>query len=101
MYILSKYVSTTGSVPQFLRPAAIAENDMMNVSGLYKIQWAGFSGAPEDLYFAVDMPIEIAGTKHGVGLSFLSDKIGLFSNQSVLLQYSYKLKLFNGVLGMD
>lgn len=81
-------------------PGSIAENDMLNLFGVYRMQWAGFKNAPEDMFFSVNTPVSIADTKHGIGLAFSRESIGLFINQSVLLQYSYKLKLFDGVLGL-
>ncbi|HQJ89693.1 MAG TPA: PorP/SprF family type IX secretion system membrane protein [Paludibacteraceae bacterium] len=87
-------------VPETNNPGAVAANEMMNLYGMYRIQWAGFSDAPEDMFFSVDMPLTISGTKHGIGLVFSSENIGLFNNQSVLLEYSYKIKLWRGVLGL-
>jgi type IX secretion system PorP/SprF family membrane protein len=81
-------------------PGSIAQNEMLNLSGAYKQQWSGFKNAPENMFFSVNMPLTIAETKHGVGIGFLRESVGLFRNQSVLLQYSYKMKLFDGVLGL-
>lgn len=83
-----------------INPAAVASNDMFNLMGTYRMQWAGFSDAPVDMFFSANTPLTIAGTKHGVGLSFMSDEAGLFTNQSVLFQYSYKMKVFRGVMSL-
>jgi type IX secretion system PorP/SprF family membrane protein len=81
-------------------PGSIAQNEMLDISGIYKQQWAGFKNAPENMFFSVSMPLTISETKHGMGIGFFRNSAGLFKNQSVLLQYSYKMKLFNGVLGL-
>jgi len=83
-----------------MNPGAVAENDLVNLFGVYRQQWAGFKRSPSDMFFSVNAPVSIAGTKHGVGLSFLQNSAGLFSNLSVLLQYSYKMQLLDGVLGL-
>jgi len=83
-----------------INPGAVAENDLLNLFGVYRQQWAGFKNAPSDMFFSVNTPVSIEGTDHGVGLSFFSNSAGLFLNNSVLLQYSYKMKLFDGVLGL-
>ena len=83
-----------------MNPGAVAENDMLNLFGVYRWQWAGFKNAPSDAFFSVNTPISIAGTEHGLGFIFLRGSKGLFLNQSVLLQYSYKMKLLDGVLGL-
>lgn len=87
-------------LPETNNAGAVAQNDMMNLLGAYRLQWAGFSDAPVDMFFSVNTPLSISGTKHGVGLVFSSENIGLFKDQSVLLQYSYKMKLWKGVVGL-
>lgn len=87
-------------VPETNNPGAVSANEKLNLFGLYRLQWAGFSDAPKDVFCSVNMPLSISGTKHGVGLVFSNENIGLFKNQSVLLQYSYKMKLWRGVLGL-
>ena len=85
-------------------PASVGENQMINVSGQHRIQWIGMPGAPQTTYFTLNAPIK-SGEKvtHGLGLKFLNDKIGAFTNQSAHLQYAYKRKIGNGTasLGMD
>ena len=87
-------------VPSAVNPASIARDEMISVFGVYRLQWVGYSGAPVDMMFSFTMPFKIGDSKHGLGLVFLSDEIGLFKNQSVLLQYSYKLKVSSGTLGL-
>jgi len=83
-----------------INPGAVAENGLTNLFLVYKMQWMGFKNSPSNLFASVNTPIDIAGTKHGVGLFFTNNTAGLFTNNSVLLQYSYKMKLFDGVLGL-
>jgi type IX secretion system PorP/SprF family membrane protein len=84
-----------------INPGAVAENDLVNLFGIYRQQWAWLGkNTPANMFFSVNAPISIAGTKHGVGLSFFDSSAGLFINQSVLLQYSYKMQLLDGVLGL-
>ena len=97
---LSPQFSQYMEVPSATNPASIARDEMMSVFGVYRLQWAGYSGAPTDMMFSFTMPLKIGGSKHGLGLYFLSDEIGLFKNQSVLLQYSYKLKVLKGTLSL-
>jgi type IX secretion system PorP/SprF family membrane protein len=83
-----------------INPGAVAGNDQVNLFGVYKTQWMGFRNSPKNGFVSVSAPVTIAGTKHGVGLSFVDNRAGLFVNQSVLLQYSYKMQLLDGVLGL-
>ena len=97
---LSQYMFHT---PTY-NPASVGENQMINVSGQHRIQWIGMPGAPQTTYFTLNAPFK-SGEKvtHGLGLKFLNDKIGAFTNQSAHLQYAYKRKIGNGTasLGMD
>lgn len=86
--------------PTAYNPGAVAQNDMCNVFGTYRLQWAGFEGAPHEVFVAGDIPLSIAGTKHGIGVSFATEKMGVFDNKTFLLQYSYKMPLWRGQLGL-
>ena len=97
---MSPQFSQYMEVPTTTNPAAVAEEEMISVFGVYRRQWAGFSGGPQDVFFSMTAPFKVGDTKHGAGLVFSSDEIGLFKNQSVLLQYSYKTKLWGGRLSL-
>ena len=92
----SQYVENQAAI----NPGSIAGNDMLNLSGVYRQQWAGFKRAPSDMFFSVNMPVSVFDTKHGIGVAFFREDIGLFKTQTVHLQYSYKMKLFDGILGL-
>ncbi len=85
-------------------PASVGENQMINVTGQHRIQWLGMPGAPQTTYFSLNSPFQ-SGKKvtHGLGIKFLNDKIGAFTNRSAHLQYAYKRKIGKGTasLGMD
>lgn len=60
-------------------------------------QWIGFEGAPRTFVLNVDAPIQ--ALKGGLGLSIMSDQIGVENNVNAKLAYSYHLKLGEGTLG--
>ena len=77
-------------------PAAAGCNDMINVFGTFRSQYAGLEGAPMTYDVAVDASFDIANTKHGAGLSFYDNSIGLFVFQDINLQYAYRHKIGEG-----
>jgi type IX secretion system PorP/SprF family membrane protein len=79
-------------------PAAAGCNDMINVFGTFRSQYAGLEGAPMTFDVAVDASFDIANTKHGVGLSFYDNSMGLFVFQDINLQYAYRHKIGEGYL---
>ncbi len=81
--------------------SSIAENELMNIAAQHRIQWIGMPGAPQTTYFSINTPL-LSNKKriNALGLKFLNDKIGAFSNQSASLQYAYKRKLGKNKLSM-
>ncbi|MDD2798100.1 MAG: type IX secretion system membrane protein PorP/SprF [Bacteroidales bacterium] len=88
------------SCKNYYNPASVGLEKLANVSLINKTQWAGIKNAPQSLYLGIDMPITFSGKAQGVGLNFFSDKLGLFSNSSVMLNYAYKLQRWGGTLSL-
>ena len=81
-------------------PAAVGKQEKINVNVAYNTTMTGFENNPKTMYASADMPFYLFGAYHGVGLRFMNDKIGLFSHNSLTLQYAYKQKLFGGTLSV-
>ncbi|MEG1839130.1 MAG: PorP/SprF family type IX secretion system membrane protein [Bacteroidaceae bacterium] len=92
----SQYWGLTG----YYNPAYAGQTDKLNLYGTYSMQLLGFTNAPQSMYFGADMPFKLFGKKQGVGIGFLNEGIGLFRNQKFWAQYSYKVKLWGGSLGL-
>lgn len=86
--------------PTAYNPGALAEKDLCNVYGDFRLQWAGFKGAPKDVTVAADLPFTIGDSRHGLGISFMDDKVGLFENMDFQVQYAFKFNLWRGNLGL-
>lgn len=85
--------------PSF-NPAAAGENEKLNITGAYAMQFTGFRHAPKTMYMAADMPLYGMGMYHGVGAQLVNDQMGLFSHQKISLQYAAKSKLAGGQLSI-
>jgi type IX secretion system PorP/SprF family membrane protein len=92
----SQYMFAKGS----FNPAAIAEGDMMQFTGLHRQQWVGMSGAPVDTYVSLTTPFTYKKKQFGAGLAFNNESLGLFTKQYVALQGAYKRKLGDGILSL-
>ncbi|MCM1035245.1 MAG: type IX secretion system membrane protein PorP/SprF [Paludibacter sp.] len=90
-------------MPTAFNPAAAGEDDLMKVSGLHRMQFTGFKNAPMTTYFSFQSPFVIGKTRHGAGIRFMNDRYGLFTNQTLHVQYAYRQKLGKGYLsaGVD
>ena len=83
--------------PSF-NPAAVGKQAMLNVTGAYAIDLAGYEHNPRTMIVAADMPFYLLKNYHGVGLQLLNDQIGLFTHQRLAAQYAFKRRLWGGML---
>jgi len=74
-----------------INPAYAGSREAIHFSGLYRNQWFGIDGAPENFSFNFDTPI--FNNRQGLGLSLQSDKIGWSQNYLVDLAYAYRIQL--------
>ncbi len=81
------------SLKSYFNPAVSGTDGLLNVGAAYSIQMAGYDDAPVSMYAGVDMPIYFLSPRHGAGLSFTNDELGIFKTQRMALQYSFNLKM--------
>mgnify|MGYP002624338371 CR=1 FL=1 len=81
-------------------PAAVGKQEKINIMAAYNMSLVGFTNNPKTVYASADMPFFMLGGHHGVGLRFMNDAIGLFSNNSLAVQYAFKQKLLGGMLSI-
>ena len=81
-------------------PAAAGKETKLNAVGAYAIDFAGFEHNPQTAYLSADLPLYFLHSYHGVGVSLMNDKIGLFTHQRLAVQYAKKQKLFGGQLSV-
>jgi type IX secretion system PorP/SprF family membrane protein len=81
-------------------PAAVGEGDLMRVYGSHRMDFTGIKDAPMTTYFSFSSPFVIGKTHHGAGVRFMNDRFGLFTNQSLYLEYAYKFRIGKGNLSI-
>jgi type IX secretion system PorP/SprF family membrane protein len=77
--------------PFILNPAYAGLTNNLNLSLSYRTQWAGFEGSPETVN--ANGHISLADNKMGVGVMFISDKIGNSTINEFFGSYSYHINL--------
>ena len=87
-------------LPSFYNPGAAGATDKLNIHAATRQQWIGMPGAPKTFTIMGDMPFTLFKQQHGVGAVISTEKIGLFSNTALGIQYSFKVKLLGGQLGL-
>lgn len=75
----------------FYNPAAAGRSALLDINGAYRMEMLGFEDAGQTMLIQGDMPMFFfpKAERHGIGAGFMNDKIGLFSNKRIWLQYAY------------
>lgn len=88
----------------YINPGFAGLSEGVNVLGLYRNQWAGFTDtdgneiAPTTLLITGDMPIKALGG--GISFTVLNDQLGFEKNTNVGLGYSYHLDMGGSIMGI-
>lgn len=81
------------SLKSYYNPAVSGAEGKLNVTGAYSMQMVGYKGSPATMFLSADMPVYFLSPRHGAGISFLSDMIGMFTTSKISVQYAYNMKL--------
>jgi len=88
----------------YSNPGFIGMSEGINILGLYRQQWAGFTDedgnkvAPMTILVSGDSPIKVL--HGGIGLSVVQDNIGFEKNTNVNLGYAFHVDLGNSTLSI-
>lgn len=85
--------------PQF-NPAAVGRTPQLSITAAMQTHAAGYEDGGSTLFAGADMAFQLGKTRHGVGVLFQNDQIGLFSHQKFSVQYAYHFKLWGGTLSV-
>ena len=95
-YQTSQYMFHNSS----FNPAAVGDGNMIEITGQHRIQWVGMPNAGQTTVFSINSPLKTDNFNSGIGVKFINDRVGLFTNQTVHLQYAYKKQLSSGLLSI-
>ena len=103
------FAQTEPTITQYMlnnsafNPAAVGESDMVQLSGVHRINWIGTPNSGQTSVFQVNAPFKMFGVKNGIGIKFKDDRAGLFFYRAMYLQYAYRKQLAGGTLsfGVD
>ncbi|AOW11269.1 PorP/SprF family type IX secretion system membrane protein [Flavobacterium gilvum] len=82
----TQYMYNTANV----NPAYAGSRGALSVFGLHRNQWVGLDGAPVTNTFSISSPIGYSGL--GAGLSFVGDKIGPTTDNTISADLSYTIE---------
>ena len=73
-----------------INPAYAGSRGVMSIFGLHRTQWVGLDGAPTTNSFSINTPIN--NSNLGLGVSFVNDKIGPTSDNTISADLSYTIQ---------
>jgi type IX secretion system PorP/SprF family membrane protein len=73
-----------------INPAVAGSKGHPALLALYRKQWIGFDGAPDNKLLSFHTPL---GKRVGLGLTLASDKIGITNNWTGSMAYAYRIKI--------
>lgn len=76
-----------------INPAYAGSKDLLSMMVVSRKQWVSMPGAPATRTFAIHSPV--TGANMGLGLSFMSDQIGVVKQTGMYVDYSYTLRFKN------
>jgi len=82
--------------PITLNPAYAGNRGALNIAAFYRHQWAGITGAPRTVAFAVDAPV--LANKLGLGLVITNDHLGVTKENQVQSSFAYRINMGEGSL---
>ncbi|MBP5380657.1 MAG: PorP/SprF family type IX secretion system membrane protein [Bacteroidaceae bacterium] len=88
------------ALQSYFNPASSGLDGLLNIQGAYSMQLVGFEDAPATMLATADLPLFFLSPRHGAGVGFMNDKIGLFTNKKLYLQYAYHQPLWGGTLSI-
>lgn len=73
-----------------INPAYAGSRGVLSIFGLHRTQWVGLDGAPTTNAFSVNTPIN--NSNLGLGVSFVTDKIGPTNEHNLSADLSYSIQ---------
>ncbi len=83
--------------PSF-NPATVGKEQQLRITGSGQMSMAGYKQHPRTVYLAADVPLPLRSTSHGVGIQVQNDKVGVFTDKRLAVQYAFQCRLFGGTL---
>jgi type IX secretion system PorP/SprF family membrane protein len=75
----------------YINPAYAGSQDVVNVMGIFRDQWAGLDGAPRTVNASVDAPLR--RDQYALGLTVMNDRLGLTNMFSATGAFAYRIRI--------
>ena len=84
----------------FFNPGAAGSSDRICLSAAFRNQWTGMPDAPITTIFTANMPVQLLGRTHGIGINFMNDNLAFNNDFQFSAIYAFRIELGQGSLGI-
>ena len=77
--------------PMNVNPAYAGSREVLSIFGMHRTQWVGLEGAPVTNVFALHSLLK--NPRIGIGLSVINDKIGPSDENSISVDFAYRIQV--------
>ena len=84
--------------PLTINPGYAGNRGALNLAAFYRNQWVGIPGSPETMSLAVDAPL--FNERIGLGLLITNYKLGVTKENRLNTNYSFKIRMKEGILSL-
>jgi len=84
----------------FYNPGAVGSSDRICLAAAFRNQWTGLPDAPRTTIFSANMPFNLLGRTHGVGVTLMNDNLAFNNDFLFSASYAFRIELGTGKLGI-
>jgi len=84
----------------YLNPGAVGSTDKICLAAAFRNQWTGLPDAPVTAIFNANMPVNLLGRTHGIGLNLMNDNLAFNNDFQFSVSYAFRIDVGMGSLGI-
>ena len=84
----------------FYNPGAVGSTDKICLGAAFRNQWTGLPDAPITTTFTANMPVNLLGRSHGIGVTLMNDNLAFNNDFLFSASYAFRIDLGMGSLGI-
>jgi len=84
----------------FYNPGAVGSTDKICLGAAFRNQWTGLPDAPVTTIFTANMPVNLLGRSHGIGVTLMNDNLAFNNDFLFSASYAFRIDLGMGSMGI-
>jgi len=84
----------------YYNPGAVGSTNKICLGAAFRNQWTGLPDAPITTIFTANMPVDLLGRSHGIGVTLMNDNLAFNNDFLFSASYAFRIDLGMGSLGI-